>query len=189
MSEAKEEPIVIKKYANRRLYDTGTSAYITLEDLCERVKEGKDFVVVDAKTGQDLTRQVLTQIILEQETKGFKILPTSFLRNVIQHYDNSMQDVMQHYLENTMKTFVTNREQLRSMFSNSVFGQSVFGQSMDKAMENATAPFNHLEEMTRQNVAMFEKAVQMFNPFGNMFGMQEPKDKAAEEGTKDSTKG
>ncbi|MBY0406881.1 MAG: polyhydroxyalkanoate synthesis repressor PhaR [Rickettsiales bacterium] len=170
MNATPEEPVVIKKYANRRLYDTGTSAYITLEDLCVRVKDGKDFVVVDAKTGQDLTRQVLTQIILEQETKGFKILPTSFLRNVIQHYDNSMQDVMQHYLEGTMKTFVTNRDKLQGMF-----GGTMFGQSMDKVMESGMAPFNHLEEMTRQNVAMFEKAVQMFTPFGTMFG-EKPKD-------------
>jgi len=172
---AKEkEPVVVKKYANRRLYDTGTSAYITLEDLCDRVKEGKDFIVVDAKTGQDLTRQVLTQIIFEQETKGFKILPTSFLRDVIQHYDNNMQGVMQHYLEGTMKSFVANREQMKTMF-----GQTVLGKTLDKAMEGTMAPFNQLEEMTRQNVAMFEKAVQMFNPFGAMFGMpvaEEPKD-------------
>lgn len=160
-----QDPVIIKKYANRRLYDTGTSAYITLEDLCERVKEGRDFVVLDAKTGQDLTRQVLTQIILEQETKGFKILPTSFLRNVIQHYDNSMQDVMQHYLESSMKTFLTHREKLQSMF-----GQTALGKTLDKAMESSMTPLNHLEEITRQNVAMFEKAVQMFTPFGAMFG-------------------
>src|SRR3954466_26975 len=89
-----QRPAIIKKYANRRLYDTETSAYITLEDLCDRVKQGKDFVVVDAKTGQDLTRQVLAQIIYEQETKGFNMLPTDFLRNVIKVYDDGMQDVL-----------------------------------------------------------------------------------------------
>lgn len=174
-------PVVIKKYANRRLYDTGTSAYITLEDLCDRVKEGKDFVVLDAKTGQDLTRQVLTQIIFEQETKGFKMLPTNFLKSVIQYYDNSMQDVMQHYLDGSMKTFVTNREKLQN-----IFGQSVIGKTIDKAMENAAAPFNHLEEITRQNVAMFEKAVQMFTPFGSMFGGKDAaeKDKPASDSDK-----
>src|SRR5438552_560659 len=92
------EPVVIKKYANRRLYDTGTSAYITLEDLCKLVKGGKDFKVVDAKSGQDLTRQVLTQIILEQEIKGNQVLPTSFLRNVIRFYDDKMQGVFQQYM-------------------------------------------------------------------------------------------
>lgn len=167
-----QKPVVIKKYANRRLYDTGTSAYITLEDLCDRVKEGKEFVVLDAKTGQDLTRQVLTQIIFEQETKGFKILPTSFLRSVIQYYDNNMQDVMQHYLEGSMKTFVTNKEQIKTMF-----GQTVLGKTVEKAMEATKEPFNTLEEITRQNVAMFEKAVQMFNPFGAMFGQQGEKAK------------
>ena len=177
-------PVVIKKYANRRLYDTGTSAYITLEDLCDRVKEGKDFVVVDAKTGQDLTRQVLTQIIFEQETKGFKILPTSFLRNVIQYYDNNMQEVMQHYLEGSMKTFVTNKEQLKSMF-----GQTMLGKTVEKAMENTMAPLNHLEEMTRQNVAMFEKAVQMFTPFGGMFGAQPEKEKTKDEDEEKKQKG
>jgi polyhydroxyalkanoate synthesis repressor PhaR len=153
--EPAKEPVVIKKYANRRLYDTGTSAYITLEDLCARVKEGKEFIVVDAKSGQDLTRQVLTQIILEQEIKGFELLPTNFLRNVIRFYDDKMKNVMQHYLEGSMKSFMSNQEHLQNMFGKAVDGM---------------APFNQLEEITRQNVAMFEKAVQLFNPFGAMFG-------------------
>lgn len=161
------QPVVIKKYANRRLYDTGTSAYITLEDLCVRVKEGKDFVVLDAKTGQDLTRQVLTQIILEQETKGFKMLPTSFLRDVIQHYDNSIQEVFQGYLETSMKSFVNNQERIRDLLAQTPFGQGY------KAMESMTPSFGQFEEIARQNMAMFEKAVQqMFSPFGNMFGEQ-----------------
>ncbi len=162
MSEPKksEKPVIIKKYANRRLYDTETSAYITLEDLSDRVKAGREFTVVDAKTGQDLTRQVLTQIIFEQETKGLQILPTGFLRDVIRMYDHKMQDVLQHYLTASMKTFMDNQERMT--------------QAMGKAMEGMS-PFGQLEEMTRQNVAMFEKAAQMFNPFGTMFGNKDEK--------------
>src|SRR5579872_5577732 len=109
------KPVIIKKYANRRLYDTETSAYITLEDLCTRVKQGRQFVVVDAKTGQDLTRQVLTQIIFEQEIKGFQILPTGFLRSVIRFYDDKMHGVLQQYLEASMNTFLSNQERMQSM--------------------------------------------------------------------------
>ena len=160
------QAVVIKKYANRRLYDTGTSAYITLEDLCTRVKGGEDFIVLDAKTGQDLTRQVLTQIILEQEIKGFQLLPTSFLRNAIRFYDDKMQGVMQHYLEGSMKTFMSNQEQVKSMLGKAVGGLPQF------------SPFAPLEEMTRQNMAVFEKTMQMLNPFGAMFGAkEEAKDK------------
>jgi len=155
---SKPEPVTIKKYANRRLYDTETSAYITLEDLCDRVKAGRHFTVVDAKTGQDLTRQVLTQIIFEQEIKGFQILPTSFLRSVIRFYDDKMHDVLQHYLDASMVTFLGNQERMQGM--------------VGKVVEGFT-PFNPLEELTRQNVAFFEKAVQMFNPFGGMFGGKE----------------
>jgi len=162
-------PVVIKKYANRRLYDTGTSAYITLEDLCTRVKNGNDFIVVDAKTGQDLTRQVLTQIILEQEIKGFQVMPTSLLRNVIRFYDDKMQNVLQHYLDASMKTFTNNQEQMRS----------VLGKAMDNAKDGT--PFNPFEEITRQNVALFEKAVQMFNPFGSIFTGKEESQESEEE--------
>jgi polyhydroxyalkanoate synthesis repressor PhaR len=158
-SDSAAEPVVIKKYANRRLYDTGTSAYITLEDLCMRVKDGKEFVVVDAKTGQDLTRQVLTQIILEQEMKGFQVLPTSFLRNVIRFYDDKMKGVLQHYLDGSMKSFMTNQEHMQNM--------------LGKAVEGGLTPFNQLEEITRQNMAMFEKTMQLFNPFGSMFAAKD----------------
>lgn len=150
----KDQPAVIKKYANRRLYDTETSAYITLEDLCERVKQERDFVVLDAKTGQDLTRQTLTQIIFEQETKGFQLLPTSFLRSVIRFYDDKMGKVLQPYLEASMQSFVGNQERMSGL--------------MGKAAEGF-APLSQMEEMTRQNMALFEKTVQMFNPFGTMF--------------------
>lgn len=152
-ANAKQNTVVIKKYANRRLYDTETSAYITLEDMCERVKAGRDFVVVDAKTGQDLTRQVLTQIILERELKGHQLLPVEFLRSVIGFYDDKMQSVLQNYLDASMKAFMTNQDKMRS-----VMGKSQTG----------FAPFNQFEEMTRQNVAFFEKAFSMFSPL-NMF--------------------
>lgn len=165
-ADSEKEPVVIKKYANRRLYDTGTSAYITLEDLCARVKNGQEFVVVDAKTGQDLTRQVLTQIILEQEIKGFQLLPTSFLRNVIRLYDDKMQDVLQHYLDASMRTFANNQDQMKTVFG--------------KAMEGLS-PLNPFEEITRQNVALFEKAVQMFNPFGAMFTATDQSQESEEE--------
>lgn len=152
------DAVVIKKYPNRRLYDTQTSAYITLEDLCDRVKAGQEFVVVDAKTNQDLTRQVLTQIIFEQETKGNNLLPVEFLRNVIRFYDNKMQGVLQHYLDASMQTFMGNQERMQHM--------------VGKAFEGIT-PIAQFEEITRQNVAFFEKAMSMFNPFGNYFTPQQ----------------
>ncbi len=163
---AKPEPVVIKKYANRRLYDTDTSAYITLEDLCERVKSGQEFVVLDAKTGQDLTRQVLTQIIFEQETKGAQLLPTNFLRSVIRFYDNKMQDVLQQYLDASMTTFIGNQERMANMM----------GKMADKAAEGFATPLTPFEEITRQNVALFEKTMQMFNPFAPMFGKEEARE-------------
>ena len=153
-----KDPAIIKKYANRRLYDTETSAYITLEDLCERVKKGQAFIVVDAKSGHDLTRQILTQIIFEQESKGAHLLPTDFLRSVIGFYDHGMQDILQSYLDASMKSFTSNQERMRGMI----------GETMGKAMEGIS-PLNQLEEVTRQNMAIFEKTMQMFNPFGNLF--------------------
>jgi len=157
-------PVVIKKYANRRLYDTQTSSYITLEDLCDRVKKGEEFVVTDAKTGQDLTRQVLAQIIFEQETKGFNILPTDFLRSVIRFYDDGMQDVLTNYLEASMKSFMANQDRVKHMIGKTIGG--------------GLSPFSQMEEMTKQNVAFFEKTMSMFNPFGSTFaGHEDDKDK------------
>lgn len=155
-ASAKSEPIVIKKYANRRLYDTETSAYITLEDMCERVKEGRDFIVVDAKTGQDLTQQVLSQIILESALDGHPLLPVEFLRSVITFYDDKMSGVMQHYLNASMKAFITNQDKMRG--------------AMNKNTSSAGgSPFKPFEDMARQNVALFEKTMGMFSPF-SMFG-------------------
>ncbi|MEQ1789569.1 MAG: polyhydroxyalkanoate synthesis repressor PhaR [Rickettsiales bacterium] len=165
-----KEPAIIKKYANRRLYDTETSAYITLEDLCDRVKHGNPFIVVDAKSGQDLTRQILTQIIFDQESKGFHLLPTEFLRSVIGFYDHNMQDILQPYLDASMKSFTTNQEKMRGML----------GDTVGKAMEGIS-PLNQLEEVTRHNMALFEKTMQMFNPFGSLFSASSQKEDAKSE--------
>lgn len=167
-----KDPAIIKKYANRRLYDTETSAYITLEDLCDRVKQGHPFIVVDAKSGHDLTRQILTQIIFEQETKGFHLLPTEFLRSVIGFYGHNMQDMLQPYLDASMKSFTSNQERMRGML----------GETVGKAMEGIS-PLNQLEEVTRHNMALFEKTMQMFNPFGSLFSASTAKEeeKSAED--------
>lgn len=146
------EPIVIKKYANRRLYNTDTSSYVTLDDLCDMVKEGSEFIVYDAKSGEDLTRQILTQIIFEQEGKGEHLLPVGFLRNLIGFYDNSLKDFVPHYLESTMQTFMSNQEKMREALGMGTMGS--FGQ------------FSHqLEEIGKQNMELFTKAFSMFTPF------------------------
>jgi polyhydroxyalkanoate synthesis repressor PhaR len=145
------EPVTIKKYANRRLYNTGTSTYVTLEDLAAMVKTGEDFVVYDAKTGEDITRSVLTQIIVEEESKGGQtLLPIPFLRQLISFYGDSLQGVVPQYLEMSMSQFARNQEQMRSYL------QNAFGFN----------PFQQFESMGKQNMAMFENAMRMFNPFG-----------------------
>ena len=149
---ATSEPIVIKKYANRRLYNTDTSSYVTLDDLCTMVKEGADFIVYDAKSGEDLTRQILTQVIFEQESNGEHLLPTNFLRSIIGFYDNSLKDFVPHYLENAMKTFTGNQEKMREMMGGGALGS--FGQVASQ-----------LEEIGKQNMEMFTKAFSMFTPF------------------------
>jgi polyhydroxyalkanoate synthesis repressor PhaR len=140
----------VKKYANRRLYDTGRSSYVTLDDLCDMVKKGYDFVVYDAKSGDDITRSVLTQIIVEEESKGQNLLPISFLRQLISFYGDSMQWVVPRYLEYSMHSLSRNQEQMRDYFQNTFGG--VF-------------PFGTLEEVGKQNIAMFERAMRMFAPF------------------------
>jgi polyhydroxyalkanoate synthesis repressor PhaR len=146
MSMAKsrdEKPTVIKKYANRRLYDTGRSSYVTLDDLCTMVKEGRDFVVYDAKSGEDLTRSVLTQIIVDQESKeGQNLLPISFLRNLIGFYGDNMQSMLPNYLEQTLEAFTKNQERFQEMF-----------------------PMANFEEMSRQNMQIFENAMKAWKPF------------------------
>lgn len=147
-----DEPTVIKKYANRRLYDTGRSSYVTLEDLCEMVKEGHDFVVYDAKTGDDLTRSVLTQIIVDQESnEGQSLLPIGFLRQLIGFYGDNLGPLVPNYLEHTIQTFAKNQEELRQQINKSIEGMF---------------PVPNLEEINKQNMAMFENAMRMFRPFG-----------------------
>ena len=143
-------PVVIKKYANRRLYNTATSSYVTLDDLSKMVKEGGEFVVYDAKTGEDITRSVLTQIIVEEEQKsGQNLLPTSFLRQLIGLYGDSMQWLVPRYLEHVMAAFGRNQEQMRKSL------QDAFG---------GMFPFGPLEEMGKQNLALFEQTMKMFTP-------------------------
>ena len=146
----KAAPVVIKKYANRRLYNTSTSSYVTLEHLSEMVKAKIDFVVYDAKTGEEITRSVLTQIIFEEESKGGQtLLPIPFLRNLISFYGDSLQGVVPQYLEMSMQQFSRHQDQMRR------YMQSTFGFN----------PFPQFETMGKQNMAMFEQAVRMLNPF------------------------
>ena len=147
---AQTPPVIIKKYANRRLYNTATSSYVTLDDLARMVKDGREFVVYDAKTGEDITRAVLTQIIVEEEQKGQNLLPISFLRQLIGLYGNQMQWLVPRYLEHAMATFARNQEQMRKSL------QDAFG---------GLFPFGPLEEMGKQNLALFEKTMKMFSPF------------------------
>jgi len=144
------KPTVVKKYANRRLYNTATSSYVTLEDLARMIKEGGDFVVYDAKTGEDITRSVLTQIIVEQEQKGHNMLPISFLRQLIGFYGDSMQFLVPGYLEQAMIAFAKNQEQMRDSL------RATFG----------IFPFGQFEEMGKQNLALFERALKMLSPYG-----------------------
>jgi polyhydroxyalkanoate synthesis repressor PhaR len=148
-SGSDKPPVTIKKYANRRLYNTATSSYVTLDHLCQMVKDGTEFLVFDAKTGEDITRSVLTQIIVEEESKGQNLLPISFLRQLISFYGDSLQSVVPNYLEFTMRTFARNQEQMRQYF------QDTFG---------GFFPFGQFEEMGKQNMAMFERAMKLFNP-------------------------
>ncbi len=153
MSEATtktEEPVIIKKYANRRLYNTGTSTYVTLEDLAAMVKTGEDFVVYDAKTGDEITRSVLTQIIFEQENKeGQNLLPIAFLRQLIRFYGDSMQMLVPRYLEVSIESLTREQEKFREQMA------QAFGVS----------PFGALEDQVRRNMETFERAFAMFTPF------------------------
>jgi polyhydroxyalkanoate synthesis repressor PhaR len=141
--------VVIKKYANRRLYNTATSTYVTLDDLAEMVKQGTDFVVYDAKSGEEITRSVLTQIIFEEENKGTNLLPIRFLRQLIRFYGDSMQAFVPGYLELSLETLAREQDKFRQ--------QLVDAWGAD--------PFKAMEEQTKNNMALFSDAVRMFNPF------------------------
>jgi len=143
-------PVIIKKYANRRLYNTDTSTYVTLEDLAEMVRAERDFVVYDAKTGEDLTHAVLTQIIVEQESRGTNLLPIGFLRQLIRFYGDGMQMLVPSYLEFSLDSLTKQQEQYRRRFADT------FG----------TAAFDAVQEQVRKNFQTFEKTLGMFTPFG-----------------------
>ena len=164
---ASGEAITIKKYANRRLYNTATSSYVTLDHLCQMVKDGVDFVVFDAKTNDDITRSVLTQIIVEEESKGTNLLPINFLRQLISFYGDNMQWMVPRYLDQMMGSFSANQEHLRKSMQETLGGMF---------------PTTGVEEMNKQNVALFEKAMHMFSPFGGdtpQGGKQNPETAAA----------
>ncbi len=158
MSEEKtgEGPVVIKKYANRRLYNTQTSSYVTLDHLSQMVKEGTEFEVHDARTGENITRSVLTQIIFEEEGKGQNLLPIKFLRQLIRFYGDSLQAFVPGYLDLSMESFTKNQEAMKNRVAEAFGGGS-----------------SALEAMTRQNFAMFERAMKMFSPFAMGGGSHE----------------
>ena len=146
-------PIIIKKYANRRLYNTQSSSYVTLDHLCQMVKDGVEFEVHDARTGEDITRQVLAQIIFDEENKGQHLLPIQFLRQLIGFYGDSLQNFVPSYLEISMENFTRNQQEMRDKFVNVLGGK--FG-------------YQEFEQLTRQNLQMFERAMRMFSPLGGM---------------------
>jgi polyhydroxyalkanoate synthesis repressor PhaR len=143
-------PVVIKKYANRRLYNTQTSTYVTLDHLAQMVKDGTDFEVHDARTGEDITRQVLTQIIVEEEAKGGQMLPIQFLRQLIGFYGDSLQTLVPGYLEMSMDSFAKNQQAMREKFADAFGGR---------------LGFKEFEQLTKQNLQMFEQAMRAFSPF------------------------
>lgn len=169
-----DQPTTIKKYANRRLYNTGTSTYVTLEDLAAMVKDGEDFLVYDAKTGDDITRSVLAQIIFEQENKaGQNLLPTTFLRQLIRFYGDSMQMVVPKYLEQSIATLTQEQEKFRKQIANTLSG----------------TPFAPLEEQVRRNMELFQQTFSMFKPFVPPTGRPattEPEAEAGAEPAKDT---
>jgi polyhydroxyalkanoate synthesis repressor PhaR len=150
----KKEPVVIKKYANRRLYNTDTSTYVTLDDLAAMVKSGRDFVVFDAKTGDDLTHSVLTQIIVDQESRmssGQTLLPIPFLRQLIRFYGDSVEKLVPSYLQISLDTLTKEQERFRKSFTGAF---------------TPAGAFEAYQEQARKNLAMFEQAMAMFSPFG-----------------------
>src|ERR1700722_6533120 len=165
---AQVPPVVVKKYANRRLYNTESSSYITLENLADMVRAGRDFVVYDAKTGDDITRGVLTQIIVEKEGKGHNLLPTNFLRQLIGFYGGGLQGVVPGYLDQAMKAFSQHQEQMQTAMKRTVGSMS------------SLFPFGNMEEISRQNMAMIDRAWSMFTPFKAGGEAEPPPDEAAE---------
>lgn len=162
--KTEQDQTIIKKYANRRLYNTATSAYVTLDNLADMVRKGEEFVVYDAKSGEDITRSVLTQIIFEEESRGQNLLPIQFLRQLIGYYGDSMQSLLPSYLEMSLDGFKrqqeTFREQMQKAFGASGFPNPLTGQI------NAQMPgMSFFDDQVKQNLAMFERAVRVFSPF------------------------
>lgn len=153
-ADKNKNAIVVKKYANRRLYNTATSSYVTLDDLADMVKEGADFVVYDAKSGEDITRSVLTQIIFEQEARSGAdtLLPTTFLRQLIRYYGDNMQAFVPTYLEASLEAFARQQDTIRERFSD--------------AWSSPTAAMEAFREQAMRNMAMFQEATRMLTPFG-----------------------
>ena len=151
--------IVIKKYANRRLYNTGSSSYVTLEHLADMVKAGDDFVVYDARTGEDITRQVLTQIIFEAENSGQNLLPIQFLRQLIQMYGHQIQALVPSYLEMSLDAFTRQQDSMRERAGGAL------GSGLTKATFPGADGYRVFEEQVRQNMALFDRAMKMFTPF------------------------
>jgi len=150
MTDSENDVIVIKKYANRRLYNTAKSSYVTLDDLAVMVRDGQDFVVKDAKSGDDITRSVLAQIIFEEESKGQNLLPVKFLRQLIGLYGDSLEGLVPGYLEASMESFAQNQENMREQL-NSMMGQNPMMANM--------------ENLARGNMEWMENAAKMFSPF------------------------
>jgi len=166
---SKGERVVIKKYANRRLYNTASSSYVTLEHLADMVKKGVDFVVYDAKTNEDITRTVLTQIIFEEESQGKSLLPIQFLRQLISFYGNSMQAFLPSYLELSLSTFAQQQEQFRNQFA--ALGQNA---ASVPGIGGLGAGMGVYEDQIRQNLALFDRAMKMFSPFSFPTAASEP---------------
>ncbi|HVO01579.1 MAG TPA: polyhydroxyalkanoate synthesis repressor PhaR, partial [Candidatus Cybelea sp.] len=166
--KSSQPPVRIKKYANRRLYNTATSSYVTLDYLAQMVRNGTEFTVEDAKTGEDITRSVLTQIIVEEEAKGQTMLPINFLRQLISLYGDNLQFLVPRYLEQSMESFSKNQEQMRSYMKESFGGMF---------------PLDRFEEMSKQNMVFFEQAMRMWNPFKAGMGMPGMPGAAAEAGS------
>ena len=156
---SKSEPITIKKYANRRLYNTAASSYVTLETLSGMVKEGVDFVVYDAKTGDDITRSVLAQIIFDEEAKGENLLPINFLRQLIRFYGDSLQGFLPAYLEMSLNSFTVNQDQVRSQMTRAF--------SPEKSLQA-------MQNLARQNMEWYQKTMSMFTPFNMRGGPSAP---------------
>jgi polyhydroxyalkanoate synthesis repressor PhaR len=175
--------VVIKKYANRRLYNTATSSYVTLDHLAQMVKDGVEFVVFDAKSGDDITRSVLTQIIVEEESKGANLLPISFLRQLIGFYGDSLQTFVPRYLEMSMENLTKNQDQVRGMMS------QTFGQMFPFGGQEAGGA---MDDMVKTNMAMFQRTMEMFYPGqggtdgnGNGSGMAVPEAPADNNASRD----